>query len=83
MTRMMTSMSPIDIVYLRCNTKPNIEPLRTPTVERLIGLFCGWRTVKGAIRESPELLLLDGNAALADVDLYAGCLLSLLIELIA
>ena len=32
-------MSPSDMIYLRSRTQPNIEPLRTPTVKLLIGIF--------------------------------------------
>jgi hypothetical protein len=56
--------------------------LRIPTVKPLIGIF---RITHGRGRHPriAELLLLDGNTALANVDLDASGLLPLLLELIA
>jgi hypothetical protein len=64
--------------YLPLQHLTNIEPLRTPTVKPSIK-----STIEGRHPGIVELLLLDGNAALVDVDLDTSSLLPLLIIQIA
>jgi hypothetical protein len=75
------SISPSDTIYLPFSTWPKIVTRFIATVKSLPGIFRMTHD-PGQQRDIAELLLLDGNTAIADADLDTRGFLPLLVELI-